>query len=432
MKRLSTIGLILLGSCGTSLGAASLKEMNPPAEPQEDSLIAITGGRLVDGLGGPPIENGVVVIKGSQIIAAGSANSIQIPDTAIKVDASGTTLLPGLIDTHFHSRDSVEIPVEYELQKGITSFREPGHPFKYYIIPLLSRETLPRIFLCGGHLDGAPPIHPDQAIIVTDSNYARKSVESHVKRGASAIKVYFRLPLEHIEAVCKAAAEQGVPVIAHLELVDADDAIQAGVRGIEHITSFGTALADPNDVERFKSKIQKNPRARTALRPWMWSRINLDQNPRLQPLLNQIVETGTFVSPTIGIFEARKGIGRTTPEQVEGFAKMMEFIALSQNAGAKIVVGSHTRSPFADEGYAYLREMELLVEAGLSHLEVLTAATKNGAEYLGIEERLGTLETGKTADLVIIKGDPTRNISDMRNVERVMLNGKWVHSVSSQ
>jgi len=414
------------------LVAAGLKEMNPPADPEEDQMIAIVGARLVDGHGRPPLENAVVLVKGSKIIAAGEASSIDFPHTAESFDASGLTLLPGLIDTHFHSRDSVEIPIEYELQKGITSFREPGHPFKYYIIPLLSQETLPRIFLCGGHLDGVPPIHPDQAIRVTDSNYARKSVESHVKRGASAIKVYFRLPLEHIAAVCEEANEQGVPVIAHLELVDADDAIRAGVGGIEHITSFGTALADPKDVERFKSEIQENARARTQLRPWLWSLMDLDQNPRLKPLLDLVVETGTFVSPTIGIFEARKGIGRTTPEQVEGFNRMLEFIALCHEAGAKIVVGSHTRSPFADEGYAYLREMELLVEAGLPPMEVLTAATKNGAEYLGIEDRLGTLEAEKTADLVLIKGDPTRNISDMRNVERVMLNGEWVYAASQR
>ncbi len=427
MKYPSILFFILLTTFSTSLLAAGLREMNSPAEPHEESLIAIIGSRLVDGLGGAPIENAVVIVKGSEIIAAGSEGSKEIPSTSTRIDARGMTLLPGLIDTHFHSRDSVERPVEFELQKGITSFRDPGHPFKYYVIPLLSGETLPRIFLCGGHLDGSPPVWPDQAIRVTDARHARNAVSDHVKRGASAIKVYFRLPLEHLTAACEAADVEGVPVVAHLELVDADDAIRAGVSGIEHVTSFGTALAEPEDVERFKSEVSADSAARKPLRPWLWSQINLDQNPRLQPLLNLIVETGTFVSPTLAIYEARKGGGRTTPEQVDGFANMMQFISHCHAAGAKIVVGSHTRAPYADEGYAYLRELELLVQAGMSPMEALTAATRNGAEYLGIEDRLGTVEAGKTADLVLIKGDPTKDISDMRNVERVLLNGRWVY-----
>lgn len=403
-----------------------MKEMNPPAEPEMDKLLALTGGRLIDGHGGQPTEEAVVLVRGSRIVAVGPASSITIPDTAETLDVGGMSILPGLIDTHFHSRDGVKLPIEYELQKGITSFRDPGHPFKYYIIPLLAKETLPRIFLCGGHLDGIAPIHRDQAIRVEDEEHAKRAVNWHVDRGASAIKIYFMLPLEHIAAACEAAHERGVLVTSHLELVDADDAIRAGVRGVEHITSFGSALADPIDAQRFKAEILADPKKRTALRPWLWSRIDLDQSPRLQPLLDLIVETGTFVSPTIGIFEARQGEKNASDEQVQGFESMMQFITHCHKAGAKIVVGSHTRSPFADTGYAFQREMELLVDTGMTPLEVITAATKNGSEFFGIEERLGTLEPGKTADLILIEGDPSKDIGDMRNVSRVMLNGNWV------
>ena len=88
----------------------------------------------------------------------------------------------------------------------------------------------------------------------------------------------------------------------------------------------------------------------------------------------------------------------------------MEFITHCHEAGAKIVIGSHTRSPFADSGYAYLRKMELLVDAGMTPLEVITAATKNGAEFFGIEDRLGTIEVGKKADLVLIEGEPDEDL----------------------
>jgi imidazolonepropionase-like amidohydrolase len=404
-----------------------MKEMNPPAEPEESHIIALVGGRLIDGQGGQPLENAVVLIQGSEIMAAGSNNRITIPDTAERVNAKGLSILPGLIDTHFHSRDGVKLPIEYELQKGITSFRDPGHPFKYYMIPLLSKEILPRIFLCGGHLDGIAPIHRDQAIRVESVKHAKQAVNWHVDRGASAIKVYFMLPLEHIAAACEAAEERGVLVTSHLELVDADDAIRAGVRGIEHVTSFGTVLADPADAAHFKAEVLADPNSRRPMRPWLWSRIDLDNSPRLQPLLDLIVETGTFVSPTLGIFEARGGEKEATEEQVRGFETMMEFITHCHGAGAKIVVGSHTRSPFADTGYAFQREMELLVATGMTPLEVITAGTKNGSEFFGIEARLGTIEAGKTADLILIEGDPSEDIEAMRNVKRVMLNGTWVY-----
>ena len=83
--------------------------MNPPVEPEAENTIALLGGRLIDGYGGRPVENAVVLIKGSTIVAAGPGSRMEIPDTAERVNARGMTILPGLIDTHFHSRDSVEL-----------------------------------------------------------------------------------------------------------------------------------------------------------------------------------------------------------------------------------------------------------------------------------------------------------------------------------
>jgi imidazolonepropionase-like amidohydrolase len=105
---------------------------------------------------------------------------------------------------------------------------------------------------------------------------------------------------------------------------------------------------------------------------------------------------------------------------------MVRFTGLCHGAGAKIVVGSHTYAPFAETGYAYQRELELLVDAGLTPLETITAGTQHNAQFLGIEDRLGTLEAGKSADLVVIEGDPSRDIKRMRDVRHVMLNGNWI------
>ncbi len=403
-----------------------LKEMNPPANSDPARVTALIGGRLIDGRGATPVEDAVVVVRGAKIVAAAPRSEVTIPRDAEMIDVTGLSILPGLIDSHFHSSNDVKRPVEFELKRGITSFRDPGHPFRFYDLLFAAREPVPRVFLCGAHLDGPPPVWPNQAIVIKSEEHARKSVNAHVDRGASAIKVYFRLPLEHVKTVCEAAEERGVLVTAHLELVDADAAIRAGVRGIEHVTSFGTALAEPEDAERFKSVIRVDSNARGKLRHWLWSRIDLDSSSRLTPLLDLIVEHEVFVSPTLGVFERRAGQRNGTEEDARAFANMLRFVRLSHEAGAPVVVGSHTKVPFGEPGRAYQRELELLVELGMTPMEAITAGTLHGARFLGIADRLGTIEAGKTADLILVKGDPSRDIGVIGDVKRVMLNGTWV------
>lgn len=401
-------------------------EINPPKNPDPKQLLVLTGGRLIDGRGGPPIENATIVIRGPKIVAVGKHDNVPVPSGAKTFELNGTSVLPGLIDSHFHSKDDVRIPVEFELKHGITSFRDPGHPFRFYGAVLNADQPMPRVFLCGGHLDAEPAVWPDQAVVIKDAEHARRAVDDHVKRGASAIKVYFRLPLAHIAAACEAANQRAVLVTAHLELVDADDAIAVGVRGIEHITSFGTALAEPADVEQFKSRIFADSNARQELRYRLWANIDPDTSPRVTPLLKQITVQGVFVSPTLAVFERRAGQQNATNEQAQGFASMMRFLGHCHRAKAKIVVGSHTYAPFADRGWAYQRELELLVEAGLSPIEAITAGTLTNAQFFGIEDRLGTVEAGKLADLILVEGDPSKDVTAMRNVKHVMLNGNWV------
>ena len=284
---------------------------------------------------------------------------------------------------------------------------------------------MPRIFLCGAHLDAHPPAYPDQAIVITGAEHAIRTVNEHVAAGASAIQIYMRLPLEHIAATCQAATRQDVLVTAHLELVDADAAIRAGVRGIEHVTSFGTALAEPEAAAKFKAAVGENSAARHQLRHWLWSTIDLDKSPRVRPLLDLIVRERVFVSPTLAVFEKQAGDKGAAESDVAGFVNMRKFAGLCHQAGAKVVVGSHTSAPHAETGRAYQRELELLVASGMSPLEAITAATLSGAQFLGIDDQLGTIEPDKLADLILIEGRPARDIGAIKNVRRAMLNGLW-------
>jgi imidazolonepropionase-like amidohydrolase len=415
----------LLACVGQAARAAELREIKSPPEPRSSSVIAIVGARLIDGYGGDPVEDAVVVVRGTRIVSAGPSSQVAIPTEAERFEAGGLSVLPGLIDSHFHSRNDVIRPVEFQLKHGITAFRDPGHPFRFYDAVRATDKTMPRIFLCGGHLDAYPPVWPDQAVVITDAEHARRTVNEHVDAGASAIKIYLRLPVEHIAAACEAAANRGVLVTAHLELVDADEAIRAGLRGIEHVTSFGTALAEPGAAARFKAAIRDDSAARHQLRHWLWSTIDLDTSPRVRPLLDLVVRQRVFISPTLAVFEKRNGDKGVSDAEVAGFANMVKFVGLCHQAHAKVVVGSHTSARHAEVGRAYQRELELLVQAGLTPQHAITAGTWHNAQFFGVDDRLGSIAPGKLADLILVDGDPSRDIASLRNVRRVMLNGLW-------
>ncbi len=421
---------LVAGLTNCSTFADGLAEVNPPVEPAAGAPIALVGGRLIDGRGGQPIEDAVVIVDGAKIVAAGERATTQLPENAEVKDVSGQTILPGLIDSHLHTVNDLETPALF-LAHGITSFRDPGHPFRFYQAVMQTDQTMPRAFLTGAHLDAYPPIWPQEAIIVTDEDHARQVVRQHVEHRASAIKIYFRLPLEHFTAVCETAAEHGIPVVAHLELVDADAAIKVGVKGIEHVTSFGSVIADGAVAQNFKDSVRTVPETRRELRYRMWANLDLDSQ-KTRELIDLIVSESVVVSPTLAVFERRAGDKGSSAVEAEAFEQMLKFVGMCHKAGATVVAGSHTSVPHAERGWAYQRELELLVEAGLTPLEALTAATLHNAQYFGTEDRLGTIERGKLADIVLVKGDPSKNINAMYDVQDVMLNGRWVETPAAE
>ena len=169
--------------------------------------------------------------------------------------------------------------------------------------------------------------------------------------------------------------------------------------------------------------------ARREGRYKVWNSIDLT-TPQAKSLFKLIVDRGVFVSPTLAVFERQPGDKDTTQLHVHAFKQMEAFVGLANKAGAKVVVGSHSDVPHAKRGWAYQRELELLVESGLTPMEAIVAGTMENARYFRIQDRLGSVEAGKLADLVIVEGDPLKDISNMRRVKRVMLNGRWQQAES--
>ncbi|HEX8038140.1 MAG TPA: amidohydrolase family protein [Chryseosolibacter sp.] len=436
MKKISTsvfLSLTLLISCqdrdkSKETNRKIIHELNEREIATGDKVVAVVGATLIDGKGGDPIPDATVIIRNNTIAFAGKTADADVPDGAERVDAKGMAVLAGLIDAHYHNDYSQVMPPLY-LRHGITSVRDPGAWIDYYDSVRMTGKAIPRLFLTGPHIDMYPPAYPENSYLVKDPEEGRLAVELFVSQGATAIKVYFRLSVGIIREVCKAAHEHGIPVTGHLEIANARDAINAGLDGIEHITSFGTCLLPLRKVEEYKQKVTADNHARERGRYEAWNIIEIDNNPVADSLVRFLAAKKTFVSPTLAVFERQADRGDSV--EVHGFSNMVKFVGKARKAGVHIVVGSHTWVPYAETGFAYFREMELLGEAGMTPMQIIQAATSENASFLRIDERLGTIEPGKLADLILVEGDPLADIRNMRNVRRVMLNGVWVPTATT-
>ena len=284
---------------------------------------------------------------------------------------------------------------------------------------------IPRLFLTGPHLDMYPPAYPDDAVIVSDSTEAIEQVKKLAAQGATAVKIYFRIPAGMIRQICNKVHEYGLPVTAHLEIVEAVQAIEAGLDGIEHVTSFGQSLLSPQAAEQYRQSVLRDNDARKQGRYDVWKLIDINSN-KADSVCRYVAAKKTFISPTLGAFEYQSADTKTDTTKLVAFHNMEAFTAKLKRAGARIVLGSHSNIPYAEYGWAYQREMELLAESGLTNSEIIVASTMENARYFRIDKKLGSIEKGKLADLVLVRGNPLTDIKSMRNVEKVMLNGVWV------
>jgi len=433
MSRAFSLALLLVLS-----GPFAFAQQTPPKPaireflvlPQKrpSAMLAITGVRLIDGTGRSPKSDMTVLVLDGRIHAVGPSKTIVVPKGAETVDASGMTLLPGLMDSHFHLDSDGTLPALF-LSHGVTSVRDPGAWIEAYEGVRQSKETQPRLFLAGPHIDGTQPAYPTDSTVVRDAMETRLAVKRNLDDGASVIKAYFRLPLALIEEVTQVAHARGIPVTAHLEIVDAGDAIRAGIDGLEHVTSVGVALLPPREAETYRQAVLADNAARSVGRYRVWSQLDL-KSERANRLLKLMVSRNVTLSPTLAVFERRNGDKGITEVHVPGFRQMVAFTGQAQRAGVRVVVGSHSSVPHAERGWAYHREMELLVEAGLTSLQAIQAGTLENAKFFRVENRLGSIEPGKQADLVLVEGDPSQDIAHMRRIKKVMIDGAWLGPTS--
>jgi imidazolonepropionase-like amidohydrolase len=437
-----------------ALAAAWVPAALTLASPQARSVV-LDNVRVIDGTGARPMERARVIIEDDRIARIGPADTVALPANAERLDLEGHTIVPGLIDLHFHIENDPKLALR-QLSHGVTAFRDPGQWNEKFegLRRMMASEQIPgpRIFTTGPHIDGEHPAYPADSVVARDPDEARRLAERNVQQGASALKIYFRLPFASAKAVVDVCQARGIPCTAHLEILDARELIAAGLHGLEHITSLGTSVIPQVEAEAYRQAVLANNDARRDGRYEVFARADLD-GPQAQALYAVLRERKPWIDPTLAVFERRPpsprggfggtgpasprgGFGGTgappgtKPEMIKvmaaGFAKMKELTRRSGLEGARLVMGGHSTVPFAERGEAPWRELELLVESGLSPLEAITAATGTAAGFLYRSDQFGTLRPGLQADLVILRGDVSRDISAIRTVDRVMVGGKWV------
>jgi len=390
--------------------------------------------RIVDGSGGQPIEQGRLVVQDDRIVQIGGMASVAVPAGAERIDLSGRTVIPGLIDLHFHIEDDPRLALR-QLSHGVTSFRDPGQWDEKFVelrrLIAADHLTGPRIFTAGPHIDGEHPAYPADSVVARDADEAREEAEINIRNGASAIKIYFRLPLASAKAVIAVCEAHHVPCTAHLEILDARVLFAAGLHGVEHITSLGTSVVPRLLAQAYRQAVLLDNDARRDGRYKVFAGADLD-GPEAKALYAVLRERRPWIDPTLAVFERRSDqlAEGEKPEQRQmmaaGFLKMQQLTKRVSLEGARIVMGGHSTVPFAGRGEAPWRELELLVASGLSPLEAITAATGTAAGFLYRNDQLGTLRAGFQADLVVLRDNPVRDISAVRNVERVMVAGQWI------
>lgn len=409
--------------------------------------VALVGGQLLDGYEAEPIHHSVVVFENGRITAVGTKSDTPVPANAVVIDAGGRTVMPGLIDAHMHIDlighgeyedyyevlDGMEridevmpIAAKQMMRAGVTSGLDLGAPFQV----LAFRERIRRGEIPGPRLTVSGPWItrfdmagiPDMYEIVIDSpRQAAQRTRELIAAGSDVIKTWVGLSEEDYRAVVTEAHKAGLKVHAHLYDPDAiRAAIDAGVDVLQHV---GSAREPPYDDALVAEIAHKNiPIVQTiSHRIWVYPATVAFPERLYDPVYKKDMPPDIYEAfiASFDNFRRRsyfREIGRETRNAGKSASQFIE-------AGAYMGVGTDAASPLNMHTEAMWREMSALVDVGMTPIQVISAATKTNAEILDQFDELGTIEPGKLADIIVVRGNPLANIEALQYVEIVIKDG---------
>lgn len=424
-------------------------------------VVALEHVKVIDGTGGAPRDDQTIVIENGKIAAIGPAASTAVPQGTKALDLRGYTVIPGLVGMHNHFYDTAwinltrpgflvtEIPYSAPhlyLGAGVTTLRTTGNVEGFTDLEVKRQVDAgqmpgPHIDASAPYLEGPGSIFP-QMHQLSGPEDARRMVDFWADEGATSFKAYMNITRDEVAAAAEEAHKRGFKLTGHLCSVTWPDAIAAGIDDFEH----GPVFTDTEFVKDKKADLC--PQGSAGGESWR----DLDiQGAQVQGLIQNLVAHHVAVTSTLPVFaaslidqppnprvleamsptqrdsflRARAGV---TPKANEARAalikKEMDFEYAFARAGGLLLAGPDpTGNGGTIPGFGDWRELELLVQAGFTPVEAIHIATENGAQFLGREKEIGTLATGKNADLVVIKGDPAANINDIEKAETVFKDG---------
>jgi imidazolonepropionase-like amidohydrolase len=439
---------------------------------EQTNSLAFIHVTVIDATGRPPLLDRTVIVVGDRIRTIGKFSKTKLPKSATVIDARGKYMIPGLWDMHVHFRGGPALIPDNEaslsvfLANGITGVREMGGDiaetvFRWRAEIANGTRLGPRILTSGPKVDGPKPAWPG-SIPVTDPASARAAVDKVKAMGSDFVKIYaIDFPRDVFAALIDEARKQGLNVGGHLSLMTMTirDAINGGVRFVEHVEIFvlgGCSRSEKQLNDEFARRDSKPPMGLLELQnryaqtyDEAWAR----------ELVAELIQHDVWVTPTLAVMRQSESVGRVDYEQhperkyifpgmwqtwdpklgrrhplTDDQLKRLELVhektttlvKLMQSSGVGLLAGSDSGASnnFTFPGWTLHRELELLVEIGLSPMEALQTATRNPARFLGELLRNGTVEPGKTANLVLLTANPLEDVRNTRKIDAVVLNGK--------
>jgi imidazolonepropionase-like amidohydrolase len=428
------------------------------AQQDAESGLVVRGGTLIDVVTGKLLPNTTIVIQGERITAVGQDGDTQVPSNAKVINAEGKYILPGLWDTHAHTRD---FDGALNIHFGVTSTMDMGNLMDWILSLQEARAKQmsfgPRIFPDGMVIGGLLGPHEWAAL---NPEQARWAARQNIAAGVSFLKVYQEATPDMIRAVVEEAHKAGLNVTGHLRDSDAREAILAGINALAHGSGIAAATSPPDVAKRIKDGELDHELGGSVV-----SADYLQDPAMFDSLIELMIKHNIYMEPNlIAMF---RGIYPQWPKfQLEiyrlsmnpnlayipniyrrmwatdynfhtsyppppelraklekGYANDQLFIKKYAAAGGKFFVG--TDNYYHDiAGLGVWQEMELMADAGVPPLAILQGATINPATFVHQDKNLGTVETGKLADLIILDKNPLEDIQNIRSLETVIQHGK--------
>lgn len=425
----------------------------------DSPLIALEHVKVVDGTGAPARDDQTIVVSGGKIQSIGDAATTPAPAGAKVLDLPGYTVIPGLVGMHdhfFYPDGAGGYPILYSelgfsaprlyLAGGVTTLRTTGSIEPYADLELKhlidqSRLPGPHMVITGPYLEGPGSFTP-QMHELTGPEDARRLVDYWAEEGATTFKAYMHITRAELSAAIGEAHKRHLTVTGHLCSIGFREAAELGIDDLEHGLVVDTEF-DPN----------KQPDVCPPGKDTTEALLKLDVNgPDLRKTIETLVQHHVAVTSTLPVFETfvpnrppleQRVLDVMTPTArisyltrrsliaqqgtnayTSLFPKEEQFEREFAQAGGLLLAGlDPTGYGGVVPGFGDQREVELLVEAGFTPVEAIHIATWNGAEFLAMQNQIGSLAPGKDADLVVLHGDPTKNIADIEQVYLVFKDG---------